>query len=216
MSTDSELADLRWPSRDRALDPDRLPRSPMGILAAWYEEAHEGGALEPNAMIVSTVDAQGQPSSRAVLMKYLDAEGPVFFTNYDSRKAREIAGNPRVSALFFWPQLERQLQIRGTAERISKAESLRYFLRRPRDSQIGAWVSHQSQVVSSRSLIEAKFDEMKRKYASGDVPLPSFWGGYRVRPIEVELWQGRARRLHDRFLYTREEGGTWRSVRLAP
>ncbi|MCA9608674.1 MAG: pyridoxamine 5'-phosphate oxidase [Myxococcales bacterium] len=215
VSAPPELADLRRPSRDRALEPDRLPPAPMDTLAAWYEEALAAGALEPNAMVISTVDASGQPSSRAVLMKYLDAEGPVFFTNYDSRKAHEIAGNAKVSALFFWPAIERQLQIRGVAERIGQAASLRYFLRRPRESQIGAWVSHQSQVVSSRSILEAKFEEMKRRFASGEVPLPSFWGGYRVRPLEVELWQGRAHRLHDRFLYARDGDG-WRLERLAP
>lgn len=215
MSDPPELADLRRPSRDRPLDPEALPREPMAILRLWYEEAREAGLVEPNALVLATVDADGQPSTRAVLMKYLDADGPVFFTNYESRKARDIAGSPRVSALFFWPALERQLQIRGVAERVGKAESLRYFLRRPRESQIGAWVSHQSRVVSSRSLIEAKFDDMKRKFAAGDVPLPSFWGGYRVRPVEVELWQGRAHRLHDRFLYTRDGEG-WQFARLAP
>ncbi len=215
MDDPSELADLRKASRDRPLELEALAREPMDTLAEWFEEARAAGVPEPNAMVISTVAPDGQPSSRAVLMKYLDREGPVFFTNYESRKATEIAGNARVAALFFWPSLERQLQIRGTAERVSKAESLRYFLRRPRESQIGAWVSHQSQVVSSRSLIEAKFEELRRKFREGEVPLPSFWGGYRVRPIEVELWQGRAHRLHDRFVYAREGDG-WRIARLAP
>ena len=187
----------------------------MDALAAWYDDAVQAELRDPNAMALSSVSAVGQPSSRIVLMKYLGHSGPVFFTNYESRKAHELAANPRVSALFFWPELERQVQIRGVAERITTAESLRYFLRRPRESQLGAWVSHQSEVISARSVLESKFEEMKRKFAGGEVPLPSFWGGFRVRPEEVEVWQGREHRLHDRFLYRRASSG-WTIERLAP
>jgi len=211
----NHLTDLRARTRDRELSGASLCSDPMDELAAWYEDAVRAEVRDPNAMSVSTVSPEGQPSSRIVLMKYLDTEGPVFFTNYESRKARELAENPRVSVLFFWPELERQIQIRGTARRITSAESLRYFLRRPRESQVGAWVSAQSSVISARSVLESKFEEMKQKFAGGDVPLPSFWGGFRVRPEQVEVWQGRKHRLHDRFLYTREADG-WATARLAP
>lgn len=210
-----DLADVRRKTRDRPLDEQSLPPDPMTALARWYEDASEAQLTEPNAMIICTVDPDGQPSARTVLMKYLDTSGPVFFTNYESRKATEIAGNPKVAALFLWTELERQIQIRGRAEKIGHAESLRYFLRRPRESQVGAWVSRQSSVISSRSVLEAKFEQMKQKFRDGEVPLPSFWGGYRVVPTEVEVWQGRAHRLHDRFVYRRERDG-WSVARLAP
>lgn len=215
MSDTSSLADLRHPSRDRPLREEDLPAAPMEAFAAWLDEALGAGALEPNAMTLSTVDPAGRPCARTVLLKYYDAEGLVFYTNYESRKARDIAAHPHVSLLFFWPELERQIQVRGAAERVSTAESLRYFARRPRESRVGAWVSHQSAVIQSRALLEAKFAEMTRRFREGEVPLPSFWGGYRVRPTEVELWQGRAHRLHDRFLYSRAGGG-WTVARLAP
>jgi len=210
-----DLADVRRKTRDQPLERGLLPAEPMDALARWYDEAQRAEIAEPNAMILSTVDPDGQPSARTVLMKYLDRSGPVFFTNYESRKAREIEGNPRVAALFLWTELERQIQVRGRAERISHADSLRYFLRRPRESRIGAWVSAQSRVISSRSVLEAKFDEMRRKFAEGEVPLPTFWGGYRVVPAKVEVWQGRAHRLHDRFLY-RRDGDGWTIARLSP
>ncbi|HHH31750.1 MAG TPA: pyridoxamine 5'-phosphate oxidase [Polyangiaceae bacterium] len=216
MQEPNRLADLRARSRDRALSRDQLPAEPMDLLAAWYGDAVDAQLRNPNAMTLCTVDASGQPSARTVLMKYLDADGPVFFTNYGSRKSREIEGNSRVSLLFFWAELERQVQIRGVASRISTTESLRYFLRRPRESQVGAWVSHQSEVLSARSVLESQFEQMKRKFAGGDVPLPSFWGGFRVTPAEVELWQGRAHRLHDRFIYHPGSNDKYVIDRLAP
>ncbi len=210
-----DLADVRRKTRDQPLDEQSLPPDPMTTLGRWYEDASQAQLAEPNAMIVCTVDPRGQPSARTVLMKYLDTQGPVFFTNYGSRKATEIEGNPKVAALFLWTELERQIQIRGRAEKIGHTESLRYFLRRPRESQIGAWVSRQSSVISSRSLLEAKFEQMKQKFREGDVPLPDFWGGYRIVPTEVEVWQGRAHRLHDRFVYAKD-GDAWSVTRLAP
>jgi pyridoxamine 5'-phosphate oxidase len=164
---------------------------------------------------LATVDEHHRPSSRTVLLKYFDDRGFAFFTNLSSNKAAQMAVNENVSALFFWPQLGRQVGIRGTAEKIPVAETLKYFMTRPRGSQIGAWVSAQSSVISSRSLLEMKFDEMKRKFADREVPLPSFWGGYRIVPREIEFWQGRTNRLHDRFLYSRQ-GTNWDIERLAP
>ena len=149
------------------------------------------------------------------MLKYFDDRGFVYFTNLESAKANQMEQNDNVALLFFWPALGRQVRVAGTAGQIPKKETLRYFMTRPRGSQIGAWVSTQSSVISSRSLLEAKFDEMKRKFAEGEVPLPSFWGGYRVEPRQIEFWQGRTNRLHDRFLYSRH-GDAWRIERLAP
>jgi pyridoxamine 5'-phosphate oxidase len=167
-------------------------------------------------MILATVSADGQPSQRTVLLKYYDHRGFVFFTNLESKKARQIATNARVSLLFPWLQFERQAIVEGTAERISAAESMRYFMTRPHDSQLAAWVSNQSQPLSSRQMLLQKFDEIKRKFAKGEVPMPSFWGGYRVAPRRLEFWQGRESRLHDRFEYTPDASGNWSIERLAP
>lgn len=193
------------------LDPD-----PIAQFRKWFAEAVAEKLLEPNAMVLSTVSAEGRPSSRAVLLKAFDERGFVFFTNYTSRKASDIAANPRVALLFLWLPLERQVAITGRASKISAAESLAYFLSRPLGSRIGAWVSHQSQIIPSRRLLEMKFEEMKRKFAGGQVPLPDFWGGYRVEPGAIEFWQGNASRLHDRFLYTRQDDGSWSIARLSP
>jgi pyridoxamine 5'-phosphate oxidase len=167
-------------------------------------------------MVLASVDAEGRPSQRTVLLKYFDAEGLVFFTNYESRKAVQLTGNPKASLLFPWLALERQVIIDGPAEKISAAESLRYFLSRPHESQLGAWVSQQSQVITSRSLLETKLEEVKRKFTQGQVPLPSFWGGYRVRPERFEFWQGGSGRLHDRFVYRPALPTSWTIERLSP
>lgn len=193
------------------LDPD-----PIVQFERWYAQTVASGLPEPNAMSVATVDADGQPSLRTVLLKLYDADGFVFFTNYNSRKARQIDANDRVALLFPWVALARQVKVLGHAARIPTAESLKYFATRPRGSQIGAWSSPQSQVIGSRSLLEQKVAEIKRRFADGEVPLPNFWGGYRVVPDSIEFWQGRDSRLHDRFRYTRREGGDWRIERLAP
>ncbi|MFB1486935.1 MULTISPECIES: pyridoxamine 5'-phosphate oxidase [unclassified Thiocapsa] len=194
-----------------SLDPD-----PIRLFEQWYTAAIETALPEPNAMSLCTVDEGGQPYVRTVLLKLFDREGFVFFTNFESRKARQIDRNPHVAALFPWVALARQVQITGRAERIPTAESLRYFATRPRGSQIGAWSSPQSQVITSRSLLEAKVAEMKQRFAHGEIPLPDFWGGYRIVPSRIEFWQGRESRLHDRFLYTREGEGSWGIERLAP
>lgn len=195
----------------RDLDPD-----PVAQFTLWFDQACHAGIIEPNALSLATVGPDGRPTARTVLLKQYDARGFVFFTNLESRKSREIAGNPQVALLFPWIGLERQVVINGPAEKISPAETLAYFITRPLGSQLGAWASPQSRVVESRKFLEMKWDEIKRKFAAGQVPLPSFWGGFRVRPEQIEFWQGRQSRLHDRFLYSRADDGAWRIERLAP
>lgn len=187
----------------------------MAQFEVWFRQATELQVHEPNAMTLATVDASGMPLTRTVLLKFFDAEGFVFFTNYESRKAAQIAQNPQVSLLFPWLVLERQVVVQGVAEKVSAAESLRYFTSRPRESQLGAWISQQSSVISSRDLLMGKLAEVKAKFAAGEIPLPSFWGGYRVRPQKVEFWQGGPARLHDRFLYS-QAGEGWAIERLSP
>lgn len=193
------------------LDPD-----PIHQFQHWFEEAIATGIPEPNAMSLATVADDGQPWLRTVLLKLYDEEGFVFFTNFESSKSKQIAGQPRVALLFPWVALARQVQILGTASRIPTIESLKYFSTRPRGSQIGAWASPQSQVISSRSLLDAKVQEIKRKFSRGEVPLPDFWGGFRVKPAVIELWQGRENRLHDRFRYKALPNAGWQIERLAP
>ncbi len=193
-----------------------LSADPFYVFEKWFEQASKSGIPEPNAMSLATVSLSGQPWLRTVLLKLFDAQGFVFFTNYSSRKAQHILANPKVALLFPWVGLARQVNIAGTAEKIPLVESVKYFATRPRGSQIGAWASHQSKVVTSRSLLEAKFNEMKQKYINGEVPLPSFWGGFRVVPETIEFWQGAENRLHDRFEYSIDESGAWRVARLAP
>ena len=190
-----------------------LSPNPMDQFEKWFKQTVDAGVPEPNAISLATTDAQGRPSLRTVLVKYFDDRGFVFFTNYESRKAHEMAENDQVSIMFPWVTLERQVIVCGKVTKVTKAESLKYFLTRPKNSQLGAWVSHQSSVVSSRKLLEMKLAELKRKFSAGEVPLPSFWGGYRVEPRTIEFWQGR---VHDRFQYTRQEDNSWIIERLAP
>lgn len=197
------------------LSREALMAEPVQQFETWFEQAKEADLRMPNACALATVAPDGQPSLRTVLLKYFDADGFVFFTNYESKKARDIAANAKVALLFPWLDLERQVKILGRAERISTAESARYFMSRPHGSQLGAWVSNQSAPISSRQMLMAKFEELKRKFKKGEVPLPSFWGGYRVVPDTYEFWQGRQHRLHDRFQYARQEEN-WRIERLAP
>ena len=210
------VASMRRSATGFALDRDDLDSDPIVQFEDWFRYACETVAMDPNAVTLSTVDSKMRPSSRTVLLKSFDENGFVFYTNYESKKAAQIAENPHVSLLFFWSDAARQVKIRGRAERIPTKESLAYFLSRPRGSQIGAWVSAQSSVISSRSLLEAKFQEIKQKFRDKDISLPSFWGGYRVVPEEVEFWQGRTNRLHDRFQYKKQEDGSWAIERLAP
>jgi pyridoxamine 5'-phosphate oxidase len=167
-------------------------------------------------MCLATVRADGQPSTRVVLLKAFSNKGLVFYTNYESRKASELEANPKVAANFLWLPLQRQVNVTGRVERVSKVEALKYFISRPLASRLGAWSSPQSQVITSRQILEAKLDQMKRKFANGEVPLPDHWGGYRIVPETFEFWQGGSGRLHDRFMYRLDESGKWSPERLAP
>jgi pyridoxamine 5'-phosphate oxidase len=214
--TPADVAQLRREYRQAGLRREDLDPEPIAQFRRWLAEALVADLPEPNAMVLATSDGS-RCSSRTVLLKAFDERGFVFFTNYGSRKARDIAARDQVSLLFPWYTIERQVGILGRAERISATESLAYFASRPRGSRLGAWVSGQSSVIDSRRLLEMQWQAMQRRFASGEIPLPSFWGGFRVRPLEIEFWQGRENRLHDRFRYLRgNEQQTWRIERLAP
>jgi len=211
-----DISELRRNYSSQGLVREDLREDPIAQFQFWFEQAVEARLLEPNAMSLATVGADGRPTLRTVLLKEFDSRGFVFFTNFESTKARQIGENPNVALLFPWIALERQVNITGTAERISSAESLKYFLKRPVESQLGAWASRQSTILESRKLLEMKWAEVRRKVSEGKGPLPSFWGGYRVAPRTIEFWQGRASRLHDRFLYARQPDRTWKIDRLSP
>jgi len=211
-----DVADLRREYESQPLRRSELAEDPVEQFRRWFEEANSRGLLEPNAMTLATVDEVGRPWQRMVLLKAFDQRGFVFFTNLESRKARHIEANPQVSLHFPWIGQSRQVAISGAASRVDKAEAVAYFASRPFGSKVGAWVSRQSAVVSSRSLLEAKLREMKEKFKDGQVPLPSFWGGYRVKADRFEFWQGNRNRLHDRFLYEAAPDGAWSLSRLAP
>ncbi|TAK46435.1 MAG: pyridoxamine 5'-phosphate oxidase, partial [Saprospiraceae bacterium] len=186
-----DLSSMREEFTKAGLSRKDLASTPVQQFEKWFKQAEESGLEMPNAMTLATVSGAGQPSVRTVLLKYFDNEGFVFYTNYGSAKARDIAANPRVALLFPWLDLERQVKITGTAEKVSTATSAKYFLSRPRGSQIGAWVSNQSSPITSRQMLMSQFEEMLRKFENKEVPLPSFWGGYRVVPGSFEFWQGR-------------------------
>jgi len=209
------LAEMRRTYGHGTLDLDDLLPDPIAQFARWFDHAVEAGLLDPNAMSLATATASGQTSLRTVLLKGYGDDGFLFFTNLQSTKALQIAENPNVSLLFFWRELERQVIVNGAAARLPLAQVATYFLTRPRDSRIAAWVSQQSRVISARQILEAKFEEMLRTFGSGEIPMPSFWGGYRVVPRTIEFWQGGSRRLHDRFLYSRTASG-WALERLSP
>ncbi len=211
-----DLSTMREEFTKAGLSRNDLAPNPVQQFEKWFKQAESGGLEMPNAMTLATVSNEGQPSVRTVLLKYFDEEGFVFYTNYGSSKARDIAENPKVALLFPWLDLERQVKITGEAFKVSAATSAKYFLSRPRGSQIGAWVSNQSSPITSRQMLMSKFEEMLRKFENKEVPLPSFWGGYRVVPSSFEFWQGCKNRLHDRFSFTPDGAGGWNIERLAP
>ena len=198
------------------LDPKSLLPDPFDQFEAWFGQACAENLPAPNAMCLATASADGSPTVRTVLLKVYDRDGFVFFTNYGSRKAHQIAENPRVSLLFSWFSMGRQVTITGIAQRIPTAASLRYFLSRSRGSQLGAWASDQSSVISSRTVLETTLTRMNQKFSAGDVPLPDFWGGFRVTPETIEFWQSQPDRLHDRFMYVRNDADGWTIEQLAP
>ncbi len=211
-----ELEDFRREYLQGGLQREDLLDEPIAQFERWLSQAVAGGITDPTAMVLATVEAGARPWQRMVLLKDVSAEGFVFYTNLESRKARAIADNPQVCLQFPWNVLERQVIVGGRVERLSNTEVARYFLSRPRESQLAAWASAQSRPISARAVLEEKFLELKNKFSRGEIPLPSFWGGYRVVPDEVEFWQGGAHRLHDRFLYSRQDDLSWRLERLSP
>lgn len=211
----TRVEELRNEYKGEFLDTSNVDPSPFVQFKKWFEAAVDAQLKEPNGMVLSTVAETGMPSTRTVLLKAYDENGFVFYTNYHSKKSREIAANSKVALLFPWFELHRQLIIQGTAEKISQAESIKYFITRPFKSKLAAWVSHQSDVITSRSLLEVKMNEMMEKFKKGEIPLPDFWGGYRVIPSLFEFWQGQPNRLHDRIQYSREDN-IWKIERLAP
>ncbi len=213
-----DIGDYRREYTKGGLDEKDLSVSPFVLFEKWFNQALEANIPDASAMSLATVSASGKPSQRTVLLKMFDEQGFVFFTNYSSQKSQQIKENPNVSILFPWTELERQIEISGTATKISTAESLKYFLSRPRGSQLGAWASSQSSPISSRQILEGQLQKMKSKFSKGEIPLPDFWGGYRVIPETIEFWQGGKDRLHDRFEYTRDDSNKsdWTSKRLQP
>jgi pyridoxamine 5'-phosphate oxidase len=198
------------------LDEQTIDRDPIKQFRKWFAEAVAAKLPLPEAMSLATVNSEAKPSARMVLLKQVDDDGFVFFTNYQSAKAKELEENPNVALVFFWSQLERQVRVEGTVSKTSDAESQAYFATRPRESQIGAWASPQSSVISGRAELESKQVELEKLYEGAAVPWPEHWGGFRVKPSRVEFWKGRIGRLHDRIVYEREDDGTWSMKRLAP
>lgn len=210
-----DLQDMRRDYQSATLDEQSVDKNPFVQFEKWFSEAKNAAILEPNTMILATSGKDNIPNIRAVLLKIFDEKGFVFFSNYTSDKAKEIEENPYVAVEFLWLELERQIRIIGKCEKISTKESFAYFIKRSRDSRIGAWVSNQSKIISSRKILALHVEKMKEKFKNGDIPLPDFWGGYRVIPSKIEFWQGRENRLHDRILYTKMQE-TWQISRLAP
>lgn len=210
------LQDFRKEYTKGKLDNEAITANPMDLFEIWLQDAIKSELPDPNAMTVATVDENGQPSQRIVLLKDVNADGFVFYTNLGSRKAQELANNNKISLHFPWYILERQVRVCGIAEPLSRTAVAKYFFSRPKESQLGAWASKQSQPISTRQLLVTQFAQMKEKFAKGDVPLPDFWGGYVVKPHQIEFWQGGEHRLHDRYEYNKNADGEWSNARLMP
>ena len=210
------ISDMRRQYTKGKLTEDDLSGHPVDLFERWLKDAIDAGIPDPTAMTVATVDARGQPSQRIVLLKQVSHEGFVFFTNLGSRKARELEQNPRVSCHFPWFFMERQVRVCGIAERLTLKQNAEYFFSRPKDSQLAAYASRQSQPISTKELLLTQFSQLKQKFANKDLPVPDFWGGIRIVPQQIEFWQGGADRLHDRFEYNRDDHGDWHTQRLMP
>ncbi len=213
---DKNVAELRKDYTLHGLNETDIDLNPFIQFQKWFDEALTAQLLEPNAMTLATTTTDGKPSARIVLLKDFDERGFVFFTNYNSQKGQELAENPQAALVFWWAELERQVRICGHVEKISENDSDRYFQSRPFQSRLGAWASNQSDIIESRTLLEQRFQELQAKYENQDVPRPPHWGGLRVIPTEIEFWQGRSSRLHDRMLYTRLDNSDWKIQRLSP
>jgi len=213
MAQAGDLSNLRKEYLQSGIIKEDLSQNPIEQFSLWFSQAMEADIIEPSAMSLATSD--DSIGIRTVLLKYFDERGFVFFTNYDSKKSKQIQNNPQAAILFPWLALERQVKIIGSVEKITKLESFKYFSSRPKDSQLGAWSSQQSSKISSRSVLAEQFASMKKKFSTGEIPLPDFWGGYRVIPKSIEFWQGRENRLHDRFIYELSSG-QWTISRLSP
>ena len=210
------IAAIRRDYMRESLSENQVEQNPFRQFDRWWEEAMKAEIDEVNAMTLSTVTSEGKPAARIVLLKGYDDYGFVFFTNYDSSKGKELLQNPNACLLFFWKELERQVRIEGTCEKVSESESDAYFYSRPEGSRIGAWASPQSRVIASRDILDTNLAELEKRFKDTPVPRPPHWGGYRIRPERMEFWQGRPSRLHDRILYTQEPGRDWNICRLAP
>ncbi len=211
-----KIADIRRSYTMDKLDLDKLNADPFLQFEAWLKDAVAAELPDPTAMCVATVDASGQPSQRLVLLKDVSSKGFVFYTNLGSRKASELEHNPKVCLHFPWHPLERQVIVYGTAERVPTSQVMSYFLSRPKESQLAAWASEQSRPVSTRQVLMQKFAEIKHKFEHGEVPVPTFWGGFSVKPHQIEFWQGGEHRLHDRFMYKQQADQSWAIERLCP
>ena len=216
MDTTPDLAKLRSEYSAHGLRRAELHSDPLQQFSVWFAAALAAEIRDVNAMSLATATRDGKPSVRIVLLKGFDERGFSFFTNYDSGKARDLEANPFAEMVFYWPQLERQVRISGEVERTSREDSAAYFHSRPLGSQLGAWVSKQSEVIDARKVLDARLNEMTERFENGEIPLPPHWGGYRLKPDKFEFWQGRPNRLHDRFRYSRKADGTWLIDRLAP
>jgi pyridoxamine 5'-phosphate oxidase len=212
----SELSGLRHEYDAHGLRRADLHSDPFEQFRAWFAAAIAADIRDVNAMSLATATPEGKPSVRIVLLKGIDEHGFSFFTNYDSEKARDLAANPYAALAFYWVKLERQVRINGMVERTSREDSAAYFYSRPVGARLGAWVSKQSEIIDSRKILDARLEAMKERFADEEIPLPPQWGGYRVKPAQIEFWQGRPNRLHDRFRYSRQANGAWQIDRLAP